>query len=272
MPNFFYTDPKGQKHLLTLSQVKALAERGIIKPDTPLKTDTGHKGLAVQISGLFPLTKTLTEKTLTEPISSEMAKPIGSPTTSYEVGSVNSRFVNSCTVNSRTITIIGICAISLVAIIGLAVLIASGGREREQAHREQATVSPVVDVTLLAPQEERIAISPQAALPQVEQPEKVIAEQPTPIPTPRTEPIQRPARQSVQEIFTEPQPAPEPMPAPAPTPTQLPPGWTPEKYQTLMYARENIPRLPGTLARAELRNIDNILIERVFFHKLFFSM
>ena len=54
MPNYFYIDANGQKHgLINDQQLKALAERGIITPTTPLMTDTGHKGVAGQIRGLF---------------------------------------------------------------------------------------------------------------------------------------------------------------------------------------------------------------------------
>jgi len=52
MANFFYTDANGQKHQVNEQQLQALAAKGIIKPDTPLETDTGHQGLAGQIPGL----------------------------------------------------------------------------------------------------------------------------------------------------------------------------------------------------------------------------
>ena len=56
MPNFYYADTNGQKHLLTPQQLKELVARGMITPDTPLETDTGKKGKAGQIKGLFPVT------------------------------------------------------------------------------------------------------------------------------------------------------------------------------------------------------------------------
>ena len=52
MPNFFLTDANGQKHSLTQQQLQTLAAQGKITPNTPLETDTGHKGLAGQIPGL----------------------------------------------------------------------------------------------------------------------------------------------------------------------------------------------------------------------------
>jgi uncharacterized membrane protein YhaH (DUF805 family) len=54
MPNFYYIDANGQKQgLITDQQLKALAAQGVINPQTPLMTDTGHKGLAGQIPSLF---------------------------------------------------------------------------------------------------------------------------------------------------------------------------------------------------------------------------
>ena len=56
MPNFFFTDATGKKQgPLNALQLKALAERGIITPTTLLETDTGHKGTAGQLRGLFPV-------------------------------------------------------------------------------------------------------------------------------------------------------------------------------------------------------------------------
>jgi len=54
MPNFFYLDANGQKQgPVNDQQLKALAAQGAITPDTPLVADTGHKGKAGQIRGLF---------------------------------------------------------------------------------------------------------------------------------------------------------------------------------------------------------------------------
>ena len=50
--NFFLTDKNGTKHSLTEQQLQTLAAQGRITPQTPLETDTGHKGLAGQIPGL----------------------------------------------------------------------------------------------------------------------------------------------------------------------------------------------------------------------------
>ncbi|GEM_PF-1738734 len=54
MPKFFFTDANGVKRgPLSTGQLRELAARGIITPITPLETDSGHEGLAGQISGLF---------------------------------------------------------------------------------------------------------------------------------------------------------------------------------------------------------------------------
>jgi len=54
MPNFFYFDQSHQKYgPVSDQQLKALAAQGVINPNTPMETDTGHKGLAGQIPGLF---------------------------------------------------------------------------------------------------------------------------------------------------------------------------------------------------------------------------
>jgi len=53
--NYFYHDQTNQKQgPVTEQQLKELAEQGVIGPQTPMETDTGHKGTAGQIPGLFP--------------------------------------------------------------------------------------------------------------------------------------------------------------------------------------------------------------------------
>ena len=69
MPNFFYLDKNNQKQgPLTPAQVKTLADKGIITPNTPMMTDTGKRGLAKQLPGLFaaPVLPHRAPKTLTE--------------------------------------------------------------------------------------------------------------------------------------------------------------------------------------------------------------
>ncbi len=55
MPNWFVYDAKGGKHgPISSAQLKALANSGKINRETALETDSGHKGKAGQIKGLFP--------------------------------------------------------------------------------------------------------------------------------------------------------------------------------------------------------------------------
>ena len=54
-PNYFIIDAKGQRQgPFDEQQLKTLASNGNITPTTPMETDTGHKGVAGQIPGLFP--------------------------------------------------------------------------------------------------------------------------------------------------------------------------------------------------------------------------
>ncbi len=56
MPNFYYHNASGQKiGPVNEQQLHALVAQGVIGPQTPLETDTGHKGQAGQIPGLFPM-------------------------------------------------------------------------------------------------------------------------------------------------------------------------------------------------------------------------
>ena len=52
MPNYFFTDENGTKHLLTEQRLQTLVERGVIVPTTPLETEDGHQGFAGQIPRL----------------------------------------------------------------------------------------------------------------------------------------------------------------------------------------------------------------------------
>jgi len=54
MANFFYYDQVNQKQgPVTEQQLKELAAQGVISLNSPMETDTGHKGTAGQIPGLF---------------------------------------------------------------------------------------------------------------------------------------------------------------------------------------------------------------------------
>ncbi|GHT13656.1 hypothetical protein FACS1894170_09880 [Planctomycetales bacterium] len=56
MPNYFYTDKNGTKRgPISDQQLRVFISQKIITPETPLETESGHKGLAGQIPGLnFP--------------------------------------------------------------------------------------------------------------------------------------------------------------------------------------------------------------------------
>ena len=57
MANYFYFDQNNQKcGPVNDQQLKALAAQGVINPNTPMETDTGHQGLAGQIPDLFAAT------------------------------------------------------------------------------------------------------------------------------------------------------------------------------------------------------------------------
>ena len=59
MPNWFYIDAFGQQQgPISDAQLKKLVAQQMIDRDTPLETDTGHKGKAGQIKGLFPAAPT----------------------------------------------------------------------------------------------------------------------------------------------------------------------------------------------------------------------
>ena len=54
MPNYFYFDQANQKYgPIDEQQLRELAATGIVKPNTPMETVDGHKGIAKQIPGLL---------------------------------------------------------------------------------------------------------------------------------------------------------------------------------------------------------------------------
>ena len=68
MPNFFYFDEaNGKRGPLTPAQVKALAAKGVITPDTLMETDTGKSGFAKQLPGLFTATRLAQSDMQSEP-------------------------------------------------------------------------------------------------------------------------------------------------------------------------------------------------------------
>ena len=89
MPNFFLTDTNGTKHSFTEQQLQALAAQGRITPNTPLESDTGHKGLAGQIPGLFaaapPPFAQPAQMTPVQPTANVFCTNCGNPVAEYAV-------------------------------------------------------------------------------------------------------------------------------------------------------------------------------------------
>ena len=74
--SFFYTEADGNKQgPLTPEQLQALANRGIVKPDTILTTENGKQGKAGQIKGLF---NSATPSPFTQPaqVAQSVAVPV----------------------------------------------------------------------------------------------------------------------------------------------------------------------------------------------------
>ncbi|GHT14802.1 hypothetical protein FACS1894170_12090 [Planctomycetales bacterium] len=76
MPNFFYYNANGQKlGPFNDQHLKALVRQGIVTPQTPLETDTGHKGKAGQIKGLTFSALPTPESTIYHHPFTDMYKP-----------------------------------------------------------------------------------------------------------------------------------------------------------------------------------------------------
>lgn len=75
MPNFFvYIDANGQRQgPINNQQLRKLVTQGIITPQTQLETDSGHKGFAGQIKGLFDVAQPSLEVPAAIPIPSPQA-------------------------------------------------------------------------------------------------------------------------------------------------------------------------------------------------------
>ena len=100
MPDFYYTDANGQKRgAFAPQQLKELAARGTITPNTLLETDTGHKGKAGQIKGLFPAAP----PPVTQTVQPKASAPVASK-------------------NRRSHLLIGIAVAVVICVIGLATI------------------------------------------------------------------------------------------------------------------------------------------------------
>ena len=75
MAKFFLTDTNGNKQgPYNEQQLQSGIAKGIITPTTPLETDTGHKGLAGQIPGLFPVPQPPPPPNLVPPVAPPITK------------------------------------------------------------------------------------------------------------------------------------------------------------------------------------------------------
>jgi len=75
MANFFLTDANGNKRgPYNEQQLQSGIAKGIITPTTPLETDTGHKGLAGQIPGLFPAPQPSPPSNPVQPVAPPITK------------------------------------------------------------------------------------------------------------------------------------------------------------------------------------------------------
>jgi len=77
-PNYFYYDDNGYKYgPVSEQQIQSMAEQGIINPNTPLESDTGHKGTAGQIPGLFAATSPQPDPLPTPPSAPSLVERFG---------------------------------------------------------------------------------------------------------------------------------------------------------------------------------------------------
>ena len=76
MPNWYFIDKNGYKcGLINDQQLKALAVKGEITPDTPVETDDGRKGKAGQLKGLFPATPVAPNNQTVPPVAPSTHQP-----------------------------------------------------------------------------------------------------------------------------------------------------------------------------------------------------
>jgi hypothetical protein len=148
MANFFYYDVNGIKQgPVNPQQLKALAERGIITPGTAMEADTGKKGVAGQIPGLFATPKTETEGVYgmaPVPVSPKVATP---PPAYRAVQQSTPVPVAEGKKNSWLIPTFGCLILLVVGFIGLVIIgimspeQGEGGRPAGQQDKATITVS-----------------------------------------------------------------------------------------------------------------------------------
>ena len=160
MSNFYYTDANGRRQgTFTPQQLKALVAQGIITPDTPLETDSGHKGKAGQIKGLFNA----------PPAPNSFSAPI---TKQALPQSVSAPIVHG-NESSLLITIIGIAVLLLVGGIGCWIVFAS---ERERA-TQKAEKERIVNLEREREEREYVAIATEQREQEEQDSQRLAAEQ-----------------------------------------------------------------------------------------------
>ena len=77
MPNFFYTDANGRKHgPVNSQQLKALAEQGVITPETVIENENGKSAPAIKVKGL---TFVAVSPPITQPVQMPVPPVVPSP-------------------------------------------------------------------------------------------------------------------------------------------------------------------------------------------------
>jgi len=153
MPNYFIIDANGTKHgPINEQQLKALAAQGRITPTTSLETDTGHKGRAGQIRGLF-----------SDP------SPTPSPTTSLTTPPANQAAPQRASASTATrnkglllITVGGILILLIGIAIGWSMM---SGRNNTPLSSPQAGNVPLAEGDIVAQQNGGAVARPEPVTP-----------------------------------------------------------------------------------------------------------
>ena len=117
MTNFFFLDQNNQKQgPVSEQQLKVLAAQKVIHPNTPMETDTGHKGTAGQIRGLFPAAPPSPPAVPSTVSPTPQSLPVAGST----VEATNGAKAESVTPAQVLWVILGIIFISCVTIMGMA--------------------------------------------------------------------------------------------------------------------------------------------------------
>ena len=163
MPNYLYLDANGQKQgPVNDLQLQALVAQGIITPDTPLATDTGHKGKAGQIPGLFA--------TAPSPFVQSAQQSIAVPVAEKTGGA------------SWQVTLIGLVLILIVAGVGWSIINSQQPETANKARVAPVNNEPVVPMDNEQNNEVQVAVpnkpnQPDQNPPQVQAPKTAVSNQ-----------------------------------------------------------------------------------------------